>query len=192
MADRGDQWNQARRRRAHHDFFVERPQIFERAAAARDDQKIGPRHRTALRQRIEPGDGGGDLGRRAVALHLHRPDQHVARKTVGEPMQNVANDGAARRGDDADHRGQIRQELLARLVEQSLGGQPPLALFQQRHERAKAGRLERFDDDLILRAAGIGGQPPGDHDFEAGLELELDARGGAAPDHAGRCRRARP
>ncbi len=62
---------------------------------------------------------------------------------------------------------------------------PALALFEQRHERAEAGRLERLHDDLILRAARIGGDPPGDHHFEAGFELELDARGGAAPDHAG-------
>ena len=81
--------------------------------------------------------------------------------------------------------GQIRQELLARLVEQSLGGEFLLALFQQRHQRAEAGRLQRLDDDLILRAAGIGGQPAGDDHFETGLELELDPRRGAAPDHAG-------
>ena len=62
---------------------------------------------------------------------------------------------------------------------------PPLALFEQRHQRAETRRLERLHDDLILRAARIGGHAAGDHDFEAGFELELDAGGGTAPDHAG-------
>ena len=68
--------------------------------------------------------------------------------------------------------GQIRQQLLARLVEQPLGGEFLAALLEQRHQRAEAGRLQRLDDDLVLRAAGIGGEPAGDHHFEAGFELE--------------------
>ena len=67
-----------------------------------------------------------------------------------------------------------------------------LALFQQRHQRAETRRLERLHDDLILRAAGIGRHAAGDDDFEAGLELELDAGGGAAPDHAGDAGACRP
>ena len=38
------------------------------------------------------------------------------------------------------------------------------------------GRLQRLDHDLVLRAPRIGGHSPGNHDFEAGFELELDAR----------------
>jgi hypothetical protein len=104
---------------------------------------------------------------------------------VGKPVQNVANDRAGRRGDDADHRRQMRQQLLARFVEQSLGGKPLLALLEQRHERAEPGGLQRIHHDLVLRAPGIGGQPAGDGDLETGFELELDALRGAAPDHAG-------
>ena len=40
-------------------------------------------------------------------------------------------------------RGQERQELLARLVEQAFGGELLLALLEQRHQRADAGRLQR-------------------------------------------------
>ena len=39
VSHRGNQRNEALRGRAHHDLFVERPQIFERAAAARDDDE---------------------------------------------------------------------------------------------------------------------------------------------------------
>ena len=82
------------------------------------------------RQRVEAVDRGGDFRGGAFALHLDRPDQHVARETVGEPMQDVADHGAGRRGDDADDRRQERQQLLARLVEQTLGGEFLLALLQ--------------------------------------------------------------
>ena len=137
MADRRDQRDHALGRRAHHDLLVERPQVLERAAAARDDQQIGPGDAAALRQRVEAADGGGDLLGRAFALHLDRPDDHVAREAVGEPMQDVADHRAGRRGDDADHLRQERQELLARLVEQAFGGELALALLQQRHQRAE-------------------------------------------------------
>ena len=96
-------------RRAHHDLLVERPQIFERAAAARDDDQIGPRQRAASRQRVEAADGVGDFGGGRLALHPHRPHQDAARKAVGEAMQDVADDGAGRRRDDADHLRQKRQ-----------------------------------------------------------------------------------
>ena len=81
--------------------------------------------------------------------------------------------------------GQERQQLLARGIEQAFGGELLLALLDQRHQRAEPGRLERLDHDLVFRLAGIGGDAAGDHDFEPGFELELDALRGHAPDHAG-------
>ena len=126
--------------------------------------QIGARHPPALGQRIEAADRGGDLLGRAFALHPHRPDQHAARKAVREPMQDVADHRAGRRGDDADHGRQIREQLLARLVEQAFGGELLLALLEQRHQRADAGRLQALDDDLVGRAARIGREPAGrDH-----------------------------
>ena len=41
-------------------------------------------------------------------LHRHRPQQHAAREAVGEPVQDVADDRAGWRGDDADDVGQER------------------------------------------------------------------------------------
>ena len=61
-------------------------------------------------------------------------------------------------------RGRNGSALLARLVEQPLGGELLLALLQQRHQRADARRLQRVDDDLVFGRAGIGGDAPGgDH-----------------------------
>ena len=38
-------------RRPHHDLLVEAPEILDRAAAARDDQQVGPRHCAACEMR---------------------------------------------------------------------------------------------------------------------------------------------
>ena len=52
------------RRGADHDLLVERPQVLEAAAAARDDQHVRARHGSASgRQGVEAPDRGGDLRR---------------------------------------------------------------------------------------------------------------------------------
>ena len=182
-ADRRDQGEDAGGGGADHDLLVERPEVLQRAAAARDDQQIGPRDPAALRQRVEAADRGRDLLGRAFALHLDRPHQHAAGKTVLQPMQDVADHGAGRRGHDADHLRQPRQELLARLVEQAFGCELLLALLHQRHQRADAGGLQRLDHDLVFRGARIGRELAGGDDLEPLLGLEAHAPVHALPDH---------
>ena len=150
-----------------------------RATMMRSGRGIAPRRRSALKPWMAAATSLGG----AVALHAYRPHQHAAREAVGEPMQNVANDRAGRRGDDPDHVGQERQQLLARRIEQAFGGELLLALLDQRHQRAEPGRLERLDHDLVFGLARIGGQPPGDDDLEPFLGLMLDAAERGAPDH---------
>ena len=102
------------------------------------------------RHGVEARDGGGHFGRAGLALHAHRPDQHMAREAVIQAVQDVADHGARGRGDDADDLRQIGNGLLARRIEQALGGELLLALFQQRHQRADARRLDVLDDDLVV------------------------------------------
>ena len=183
VADGGDERDGAGRGRAHHHLLVEAPQVFQAAAAARDDQHVGPRDAPARLHRVEAADGCGDLGGAGLALHPHRPDQHAGREALVEAVQHVADHGAGRRRDDADHARQMRQALLALLVEQAFGGELLLALLEQRHQRADAGRLQRIDDDLVGGFAGIGRDAPdGDHLHPFG-RLELQVAEGAAPDH---------
>ncbi|MHC2750878.1 hypothetical protein ACVIWV_006332 [Bradyrhizobium diazoefficiens] len=167
----------------HHDLLVERPEILQRAAAARDDQHIRARNLAALRQRVEAADRGRNLLGRAFALHLDRPHQHMAGEAVLQPVQDVADDGAGRRGHDADHLRQPGQQLLARLVEQALGGELLLALLHQRHQRADTGRLQRLDHDLVFRGARIGRELAGGDDLEPLLGLEAHPAVHALPDH---------
>ena len=133
-------------------------------------------------QRVEAVDRRGDLGRGGLALDAHRPDDHPDGKAVGEAMQNVANDGAGRRGHHADHSRQERGLALARGVEQPLLGEFPAPRLEQRHQRADSGELERFDHDLVARLAGEGGQSAGRDDLEPLLGLEPHALERGAPD----------
>ena len=181
MPDRRDQRDHARRRGAHHDLLVERPEILERAAAARDDQQVRARHRARLRQGIEPRDRGGDLLGRELALHHHRPQQHPAREALGQAMQDVPDHGAGRRGDDADHLGQERQGPLAPGIEQALGGELFPPLLEQGHQRTDAGGRQAVDEQLILGPARIGGDAAGRDHLEAVLRLERQAQRGTAP-----------
>ena len=61
----------AQKFRARDRLLVERPQVLDAAATASDDQQV------SLTPCIEALDGSGDLGGRALALHLHR-GQHDA------------------------------------------------------------------------------------------------------------------
>ena len=145
----GDQRDVARCRGAHHDFLVEGPEVFQAAAAAGDDQHVGPRHRRGCIEAVEARDRGSDLLRRARALDRDRPDQHPAGKAVLDAMQDVADHRARGRGHDADGLGQVGQLALARLVEEALGGERLLARLQQREQGACTGQLQPLDHDLI-------------------------------------------
>ena len=183
VADGGDHRDRAVGDGAHHRLLVEAPEVFQRAAAARHDQQVGPRDFSARRQRVEAADGGGDLVGRGFALHPHRPDQHMTGKAIGQAVENVADDGAGRRGDDADDGGQIRQRALARLIEQALLGEGLTALFEQRHQGAEAGELNLLDDDLVGGFARERRQLAGRDNLDALLRARLHARENALPDH---------
>ena len=51
----------------------------------------------------KPANRCGDLGRGAFALNRHRPQDDAGRAAILEPVEDVANDRAGRRGDDPDH-----------------------------------------------------------------------------------------
>ena len=80
-------------------------------------------------------------------------------------------------------RGRKGSGCLRACFEQALGGEPLLALLEQRQQRADPGRLERVDDDLIFRAVGIGGDAAARHDLEPLVGLEFEPLEGAPPDH---------
>ncbi len=183
MADGGDHRNAGGGDGAGQRLVIEPPKILEAAAAARHDQQVGLRYGAILRQCVEAVDGGGHFGACRFALHPHRPDQHMQRKPVLDPVDDVADDRACRRGDDADDARHERQQAFAAGIEQAFGLQPALALFQQCHQRPGAGRLQIVDDDLVGGLSGIGGEPAGGDHLHAFLGAELQPAHRGLPDH---------
>ena len=105
------------------------------------------------------------------------------RETILDAVDDVANDGAGRRGHDTNDARHEGQGPLARRLEQAFGGELALALLEQRHQRPGAGRLQIVDDDLVFRGTGIGGETAaGDH-LHALLGPEAKLRHCRAPDH---------
>ena len=117
MTNSRDQRYLALSRRPHHDLFVEAPQVFETAAAARHDQHIRARDFSTRLKRVEAANGGGDFGGTALALYPDRPDDDVGGIALCESSQHVADDSTGWRGHDADDFGEKGERLLAGFLE---------------------------------------------------------------------------
>ena len=99
-----------------HFFFVERPEIFERATATREDQHVD------YLLTVEVFDGANDLGRRAFTLHAHRieGEVHVV-EAAAQDANDVAVGRATRRSDEADTAWEERERLFAFGGEEAFG-----------------------------------------------------------------------
>jgi hypothetical protein len=128
------------RPRPHDPLVAEPQQVLEVAAAAGDDDHLDGR------VGVEPADRGDDLGRRAVALHRRvggaELDCGPAEACVA---QDVLLGVAVARRDEADHRGQEREPLLARGFEEALGGELPAQPLEPLEEVAEADVLHVVD-----------------------------------------------
>ena len=117
MPNRGNQRNRAFGCGANDDFLIEGHKVFQAAAAARHNQHIGARHGATFRQGGKTPDGGGNLFRRALALHRDGPKQDMARKAARDGGADILNDRAFFAGDHANHARQKGQGALAAFVE---------------------------------------------------------------------------
>ena len=77
-------------------------EVFERAAAAGDNQHVRPQHGSVRGKRVEAVDRRDNLGRGGLSLHPDRPNDDPEREAVGEPVKDVANDRAGGRRHHAD------------------------------------------------------------------------------------------
>ena len=117
-----------------------------------------------LKQRIAGGDGARGLR----ALHDGGVDEQVERGVAAaDDGDDVADDGAGGRGNDADAAGEGRQGALAGGVEEAFGEQAGLELLEGELEGAGAARLEGFGDELELAAGLVDGDAAADEDGEA-------------------------
>ena len=98
-------------------------------------------------------------------------------------MKDVADHGAGRRGDDADHLREERQLALARRIEQPFSRKRLAAALEQSQQRALARELHPLDDDLILRPTRISRKLARRDDLGAILRTKGQSARAAAPDY---------
>ena len=145
VTDRRDDRHRRSRDHPRDDFLVERPEVFDRPAAAADDDHVDAWHASNRAQRLR------DVDCRAFALNPGRAD-HEVRVGVPAPehLDDVADRGAVQRRHDPDLARQRRQRSLARRVEQPFLLQAFLELIECELERTEAVRLEVLADQLIF------------------------------------------
>ena len=128
-------------------FFIERPEVLQRTAAARQDDDVDS---GVLRCRVERGN---EFARRFVALNSTRNDAYrYRRKAARQHMQDVADCSTARGGDDANSPRQGRRLAPSGRVEQALGGQPRAQLLEFFLQRTAARHLQALDNQLVVAA----------------------------------------
>src|SRR5512132_2010879 len=94
VTDSRDDWHGGMEYRARNDLFVELPQIFNAATAARDHDEIDRRKYLVRRGKLP--NGHCNFLRCADSLHAHRVDQNLQpRRATTEHVQNVADSCAA-------------------------------------------------------------------------------------------------
>ena len=164
---------------AHHGLFVERPQVFQAAAAAGDDQ-----HVDRPRQTIGRGDGGGNFGRGPFALHAGWQHQHVdAAPPPPEHFQKVAQRRPGRTGNDRDLAAGNGARAACVRPEQPFGGQPLAKLPQGQLQGPHPLGQYLLDHQLITAPRGVQIQMSLADHFQPVVQVEPHPGGGRAPQH---------
>ncbi len=142
-----DDWRDAGVHSARHGFFVEAPEVFQRAAATGQDQRV---ETLRIGQLQRPNDLSGGF----AALHGGRNQrQFDLRCAAFEHRDDVADHRAGRRADDADAPRMGGQGGLALGSEQAFAGELFLQCLEGQTQCAIAGRLQRIENQLIVAAA---------------------------------------
>ena len=154
------------------EFGIEGGEIFERAAAARDDDDI---HGAGA---IEIRDAGGDFSSGGFALHQRRVEQDVqAGVAAADDVDEVANDGAGGRGDDADAVRECGERLFAGGIEEAARFKALPELLEGDLQRAGADGFEEFRNELHLSALLVDGDFAAEQHMQAVGWFEAEQRG---------------
>ena len=179
VAHRGDHWNLRVGGGAGDRLLVERHQVLQRAAAAPDDQQLGPA------VPIGRLDRAANLARCFLALHANRVQAHAGdRPATPEHVQQIAYGRAGGRGDEGDACGAGWQRPLARGVEEALGFQFFLQFLEAALQQALARFLQAVDDELVLAAGLVQADPAACLHQHAVGRAKLGAQRGRAEHRA--------
>ena len=131
-----------------HPFVVEGPQLFQRAAAAGDDDHV---QRLSLRRpAVQRRDRGDDLRWGVGPLHQRGRQQDVGQGVAdAQRAQDVSQRRRPGRGDHANAPRQRWQRPLALLVEESLLGQFLLERLELQIQPPQPGRLQDVHVELV-------------------------------------------
>ena len=153
------------------------PQVFERTAAATDDQSIdvGPRARKLDRR--------AQRCRRIDALHEAWVDHDAhMRRAARERRQHIVQRCPGQRGDDSYLAGERGDRPLAAGIEEALSPEHRLEPHKALEQRAVTCAQHCLDDELQLAAGLVDADPPAHLDQLAIAGREIDkARG--TPEH---------
>ncbi len=183
MADGGDDRQVGGGNGFGEEFAIEGCQVFERSPAARDDDDVNQAGAVEMR------DAGGDFGCGCFSLNDGGIEEDMeAGVAAADDIEEVADDSAGGRGDDADAVRKGRQRLLASRIEEAARFQPLLELFKGDLQRAGTDGLEEFGNELHLAALFVDGNFAAEQDVEAVGGFETQERGLLAKEHGGQLR----
>ena len=151
-------------------FFVEGPKIFERAAAAGDGYELRPVGCA------EVFDAAANFVDGACALHLRGEEANVeAGEAARQDFDEILNDRAFGRGDDADAQRIAGERAFARDVEKAFFAEAGAELLEGELQGAVALGFDAFDDELVFAALLVDIDTAADENLNAIFRLELQA-----------------
>ena len=152
---------------AHNGLVIEAPQVFQAAAAARQQDHVD------LSEGVQPLDGLDDLGRGVFALDGRRAEHDLDhREAPPQHVLNVLKGRGGRRRHDSDPAREGRDRALQLRREEALGLQPGLEQLELAVQLADACRLDRVTIKLVLAARLVDGHAPVGQHRVAVLRLE--------------------
>ncbi len=158
--------------RAGEDFFVEGPQVLDRAATAAHDQDID--FGVSIRGRNRRGDlvgGAGALYRRRVQ------DDRKTRETARQRGQDVAQCGGYGRCDDTQRQRKGRERSLTLGRKPARCFKPCLQPGKTLVQRTEAGKSHRLDIELEFAARLVDRRDRPDLDRRAVTEHDVEQLG---------------
>ena len=159
-------------------LMIERPEIFQAAAASGQNQEVYPWQAVAL------FNGRNQfLGRTGPLDSRGHHDQFGHWPALADDPDHVAHGGAGGAGDDGNSRWVPGQPPFASRVEQPFGFQLGHELAERQVERTQAGRLQSADYKLVLTAGLVNRKFAPGPDRKSIFHVEDELLGGTAPEH---------
>jgi len=161
-----------------HPLVVEGHEVFQRAPSPGHDDHVN------AGRFVEEAEGVDDLAGGLDTLHPYGGHQDIHRGEAAlRDVQDVPDDGARRRGDDPDPRGEEGKRFLVARVEEPLGLKPGLELLEGYLQGACAPGLGIVEDELVFAAGFVHVDPRTADDAHPVLGIEPEGTGNGPEEH---------